>query len=277
MAVDFGPEWSASLRRGDEAELGAWLALAHACCDEADRIALASFRRDLVITAKPDRTLVTQADQAIERVIRERIVDRFPGHGLVGEEYGVEQGDAAVRWYIDPIDGTHNYVRGVPLFGTLLAVERDGEIQAGVLSAPAMRERWFARRGAGAWARGLDGERRIRVSEVGSLGDAQVLYGSATDSRRSGLMPGFDALVGSAWRERGFGDFWGYALVAEGAAECMLETGMNAWDLAAPQVLIEEAGGRVTDVTGARRIDAPSFVGTNGRLHEEILRIVGGG
>jgi histidinol-phosphatase len=214
---------------------------------------------------------VTQADQAIERVIRERIADAYPDHGLVGEEYGVEQGDASIRWYIDPIDGTHNFIRGVPLFGTLLGVERDREMQVGVMSAPAMRDRWFAWRGGGAWSRGLDGERRIRVSEVSSLDDAQVLYGSANETRSSGLMPGFDGLVAAAWRERGFGDFWGYALVAEGAAEVMLETGMHSWDLAAPQVIIEEAGGRVTDIDGDRRIDADSFVGSNGRLHDTIL------
>jgi histidinol-phosphatase len=162
----------------------------------------------------------------------------------------------------------------VPLFGTLLALEVEGELQVGVMSAPAMRERWYARRGGGAWAvgaAGMEGPRRVVVSRVGRIEDAQVLYGSATENRESGLMPGFDALVAAAWRERGFGDFWGYALVAEGAAEVMLETGMSPWDLAAPQVIIEEAGGRVTDADGERRIDAPSFVGSNGLLHDEIL------
>jgi histidinol-phosphatase len=267
----FGSAWSASRRLGTDEELRGWLELALALCDEADDIAGRHFRRDLTISTKPDRSFVTQADQAIERVIRERIADAYPDHGLVGEEYGVEQGDASIRWYIDPIDGTHNFIRGVPLFGTLLGVERDREMQVGVMSAPAMRDRWFAWRGGGAWSRGLDGERRIRVSEVSSLDDAQVLYGSANETRSSGLMPGFDGLVAAAWRERGFGDFWGYALVAEGAAEVMLETGMHSWDLAAPQVIIEEAGGRVTDIDGDRRIDADSFVGSNGRLHDTIL------
>jgi histidinol-phosphatase len=141
-----------------------------------------------------------------------------------------------------------------------------------VISAPAMRERWFACRGGGAWNRGPDGDRRIRVSRVAAIEDAQVLYGSARDNMESGLMPGFDALISASWRDRGFGDFWGYALIAEGAAEAMLETGMHAWDLAAPLVVIEEAGGRVTDVNGERRIDAPSFVGSNGLIHDEVLR-----
>jgi histidinol-phosphatase len=269
-----GPAWSASWARASEAELERWLGFALAACDAADEIGLRHFRRDIEVLTKPDRTFVTEADRAIERLIRDRISAAFPDHGLVGEEYGVEAGLASHRWFIDPIDGTHNFIRGVPLFGTLLALEVEGELQVGVMSAPAMRERWYARRGGGAWAvgaAGMEGPRRVVVSRVGRIEDAQVLYGSATENRESGLMPGFDALVAAAWRERGFGDFWGYALVAEGAAEVMLETGMSPWDLAAPQVIIEEAGGRVTDVDGERRIDAPSFVGSNGLLHDEIL------
>jgi histidinol-phosphatase len=275
----FGPEWSAGLRRVPEAELDAWLDLAHDACDEADRIARAVFRRDLEITTKPDRTFVTQADTEIERAIRERIKAAHQDHGLVGEEYGTEDGDAATRWYIDPIDATHNFIRGVPLFGTLLAVERDGELQAAVLSAPALRERWWARRGGGAWARSADDAipRQIRVSRISSLADAQVLYGSGHDIEVSGRAPGFRALLGEVWRERGFGDFWGYALLAEGAAEAMVEVDLWPWDAAAPTVLIEEAGGRVTDLDGRRAIDAGTFLATNGLLHEEVLGRLRGG
>ena len=270
----YGADWSASLAAAPDRELEAWLALAQAACDEADGIARGGFRRDLEIAAKPDRTFVTQADTAIERAIRARILAAFPDHGLVGEEYGVESGDARTRWYIDPIDGTHNFIRGVPLFGTLLAVERDGELQAAVISAPALRERWWARRGGGAWARGADDAepRRIRVSGIGRLGDAQVLYGSGHDLEASGLAPGFHGLLGEVWRERGFGDFWGYALLAEGAAEAMIEVGLSSWDAAAPTVLVEEAGGRVTDFAGRRAIDSGSFLATNGLLHDEVLR-----
>jgi histidinol-phosphatase len=269
----YGAEWSAGLRRGDEAELEGWLALAHAACDEADTMARAAFRRDLRITTKPDRTFVTETDTAIERAIRTRIANAHPDHGLVGEEYGTEAGDAATRWYIDPIDGTHNFIRGVPLFGTLLAVERDGELQAAVLSAPALHERWWARRGGGAWARSADDvePRRIHVSGVASLADAQLLYGSGHDIEASGRAPGFHALLGDVWRERGFGDFWGYALLAEGAAEAMVEVDLWPWDAAAPMVLIEEAGGRVTDLDGHRAIDSRTFLATNGLLHDEIL------
>lgn len=278
-APTFGPAWSATLRNGTDAELRGWLEVALAACDEADDIARSHFRRDLEITTKPDRTFVTQADTAVERRIRERLADAFPDHGLVGEEYGTEAGDAPVRWYIDPIDGTHNYIRGVPLFGTLLAVERDGELQAAVLSAPALDERWWAHRGGGAWARnrGDAAARRIRVSGVGDLADAQVLYGSGRDIVASGRAPGFEALLQDAWRERGFGDFWGYALLAEGAAEAMIEVDLMPWDAAAPTVLIEEAGGRVTDLEGRRRIDSGSFLASNGLLHDTVrARLLGG-
>jgi len=272
MGDTHGADWSAGRRRADVAQLREWLEFGLAACDAADAIAMAHFRRDVAVERKPDRTYVTAADQAIEREIRDRIAAVYPAHGLVGEEYGTEGDRAPIRWYIDPIDATHNFMRGVPLFGTLLAVEQDGEVQVGLISAPALRERWFAWRGGGAWNRGLDGERRLHVSGIAALEDAQLLYGSGRENVASGLMPGFDALLSAAWRERGFGDFWGYALVAEGAAEAMLETGMSSYDLAAPQVLIEEAGGMVSDVKGDRRIDAPSFVGSNGLLHEELLR-----
>ncbi len=271
-ATAYGPAWSAGLRRAGKGDLAAWLALALEMCDEADRLALRWYRRDVPTSRKPDRTFVTEADQAIERLIRDRVHAIHPDHGFVGEEYGEEDGAAGVRWFIDPIDGTHNFIRGVPLFGTLLGVEVGGEMQVGVMSAPAMGERWYAARGTGAWAVGRDGSRRrIQVSEVAALGDAQLIYGSRRENVGSGLMPGFDALLEASWRDRGFGDFWGYALVAEGAAEAMLETGMHSWDVAAPLVIIEEAGGRVTDVEGRRGVDAPSFIGSNGRLHEEIL------
>jgi histidinol-phosphatase len=276
--TDYGTDWSASLRRGTDTELRGWLDVALAACDEADTIARSHFRRDLQIDTKPDRSFVTQADTAIERMIRARLHDAFPDHGLVGEEYGTESGDASVRWYIDPIDGTHNFIRGIPLFGTLLAVERDGEMQAAVLSASALDERWWGWRGGGAWARNRgEPPRRIHVSGVTTLADAQILYGSARDLEASGRVPGFQGILHDAWRERGFGDFWGYALVAEGAAEAMIEVDLSAWDAAAPFLLIEEAGGRATDFEGRRAVDSRSFIATNGAMHETIrARLLGG-
>jgi histidinol-phosphatase len=242
----WGSEWSASLRRGSEAELRGWVEAALRWCDETDAIAMAHFRRELA--------------------------EAFPDHGVVGEEYGIDAAGASVRWLVDPIDATHNFMRGVPLFATLMAVERDGELQAAVISAPALGERWWAWRGGGAWSAGrADGApRRIAVSRIADVADAQVLYSSGTDLERSGRAPGFRDLAAAAWRERGFGDFWGYTLVAEGAAEAMLEVGLSVWDAAAPMVIVEEAGGRVTDFDGRRAPGGPSFLATNGLLHDEI-------
>jgi len=279
IAAGFGADWSASRRLGSDAELRGWLDLALRLCDGADAMALGHFRQELEIATKPDRSFVTEADTAIERRIREGILDAHPDHGLVGEEHGTESAGASVRWYIDPIDGTHNFMRGVPLFGTLLGVERDGEMQVGVMSAPALRERWFAWRGGGAWASGSAGlppgePRRIRTSSLDRIDESQLLYSSPTDIEP--YAPGFRALMARAWRDRGFGDFWGYALVAEGAAEAMIEVGMNAWDLAAPLLIIEEAGGRVTDFTGFRSIHEETMLATNGFLHDEILAALPG-
>lgn len=273
-AVDFGPAWSASLRRGPEPELRGWVDAALAWCVETDAIAMKHFRRDLGLRRKPDRTFVTVADTAIETRLRERIARAFPRHGIVGEELGEEGAGAATRWYVDPIDGTHNYMRGVPVFGTLLAVERDGELQAAVISAPALRTRWGAWRGGGAWAFGTVGgasPRRIGVSRIDDLADGHVLYTSLSEIEASGRAPGLRRLLAGAWRERGFGDFWSYTLVAEGAAEAMVEVDLSPWDAAAPFLLVEEAGGRATDITGERTIHGGTFVATNGLLHERVL------
>jgi histidinol-phosphatase len=275
--TEFGPDWSGSLRLGDEAELERWLAFALSLCDVADALALGSFRRDLRISTKPDRTFVTEADRAIEEELRARIADAFPDHGVVGEEFGTSDPDAAIRWYVDPIDGTHNFMRGVPLFGTLLGIERDGELQVGVVSAPAIGGRWYARRGGGAWAvdtgrTGAEPPRRITVSKVSAVRDMQLLYGSAQDVVASGKAPGFAALIDEVWRDRGFGDFWGYTLVAEGAAEAMVESDLSSWDMAGPMVVVEEAGGRMTTFDGRRSVHERSVVASNGILHDEVLR-----
>ena len=196
---------------------------------------------------------------------------------MVGEEFGVEAGNAPTRWYIDPIDGTHNYIRGVPIFATLLAVERDGELQAAVISASALGERWWGWRGGGAWVSGGKrpaGPHRIAVSRIGKLEEAQILFASATELEASGLTPGFRRLLASSWRERAFGDFWGYTLVSEGAAEVMVEPDLSPWDAAAPFLLVEEAGGRVTDFAGNRSIANRTFLATNGMLHDEVRSVL---
>jgi histidinol-phosphatase len=251
-----------------QSELQRWRDTALSLCDEADRLAMAGFRRDIRIEAKLDKSLVTEIDRSIERMVRSRLNREYPGAGIIGEEEGTEAGNASVCWYVDPIDATHNFVRGITVFATLLAVAVDGEMQLGVVSAPAMRERWVAWRGGGAWR----GSERIRVSKVATIEQSQLLYGSRRDDVASGLVPGFDSVMNAAWRTRGFGDFWGHMLVAEGAAEAMIETGAHPWDWAAPLVIVEEAGGRFTTATGERAIDGESAVVTNGLIHDELLR-----
>ncbi len=259
-------------------EVGAAVHTALAACDEADAISLASFRRAIEIQTKPDASFVTAADTAVERAIRERIATRFPDHGLVGEEYGEAPSDSGRRWIIDPIDGTHNYMRGVPVYATLLALEIDGEMAVGVVSAPAMHRRWFSWREGEAWAvetvpGGWDPATatRLSVSAVEDLDATSVVYSSYPSIVDSGLAPGFGSLLGKVWRDRGLGDFYGYMLVAEGAAEVMVESELKLWDLAGPMAVMRHAGARVTDLRGGGDMPARGVLATNGRLHETIL------
>ncbi len=259
-------------------EIGAAVEVALAACDEADAISLASFRRAIRIEAKPDASFVTEADTAVERAIRQRITARFPGHGLVGEEYGEAPSDSGRRWIIDPIDGTHNYMRGVPVYATLLALEIDGEMVVGAVSAPALQRRWFSWQGGGAWAvdtqaGGWDrtSATALSVSAVDSLDATSVVYSSYPSIVDSGLAPGFGRLLGKVWRDRGLGDFYGYMLVAEGAAEVMVESELKLWDLAAPLAVMRQAGAHVTDLAGGGDMPARGVLATNGRLHSTIL------
>lgn len=259
-------------------EIGAAVEVALAACDQADAISLASFRSALRVEAKPDDSFVTEADTAVERAVRERIAARFPDHGLVGEEYGEERSASGRRWIIDPIDGTHNYMRGVPVYATLLALEVEGRLTVGVVSAPALHRRWFAWADGGAWAvetrgGGWDAGSAVRlsVSAVESLDSASVVYSSYPSLVGSGLAPGFGALLGHVWRDRGLGDFYGYMLVAEGAADVMVEADLKVWDLAGPLAVLQEAGARVTDLSGGPDMPARGVLATNGRLHDAIL------
>src|SRR5437868_8063248 len=226
------------------------------------------FRRDLHIDRKPDRTYVTQADIAIETELRERIAANYADHGVLAEELGADSANRETRWIIDPIDATHSYMRGIPAFATLIALERAGVMELGVISAPAMQSRWHASRGAGAWS----GNRRLQVSRIKTLADAQIFYASRTAFIEEGKERGFDAVVKESWRDRGFGDFWGYTLVAEGAGEAMIEPQLYSWDLAAPLVIVEEAGGRVTDLEGRRTYAGGNALASNGLLHNAILK-----
>ncbi len=242
---------------------------AHALLDETDVLALRHFEAGVTAARKADRTLVTAADTEVERTIRERIADRYPEHGLMGEEYGSEAADAATGWIIDPIDATHNFVRGIGVFATLLACRVDGDLVLGLVSAPAMGERWWATVDGGAWRRRASGERRIGVSSVPTLAAGQLLYGRAL-----GLEGRVARATSGAWRDRGFGDFWGHMLVAGGSAEAMIEDGVAPWDMAAPHVVVTAAGGRMTDLEGRPSWTDPRVVTSNGLVHDELLRLL---
>ena len=241
--------------------MSADLEFALALADEADALSLPRFRAvDLRVETKPDLTPVTDADRSVERALRERIARERPGDTVLGEEEGDEGGD--VRWIVDPIDGTKNFSRGIPVWATLVALERDGVVVCGVASAPALGHRWWASRGDGAYR---DGE-RLAVSKVARLEEATVSFS------RSGLRdPRTIELALAAWHAQPFSDFWAHLLVAEGAVDVAAEHAMNVWDNAALQVIVEEAGGRFTDLAGNPRIDGGSAVSTNGLLHDEVL------
>jgi histidinol-phosphatase len=251
------------------------LAFAHGLADAADPVALGYFHGELIISAKHDHTLVTQADTGIEALLRDRIAAAFPTHGVLGEELGVEAGDGETRWIIDPIDGTHNFVRGIPIWATLIAVERAGALVAAVVSAPALGQRWYASLGAGAATRVAGEERSIRVSAVAGLGEAQVVFSTLRSIEVADRGAGLRRLVAAAWRDRGFGDFWGYMLVAQGSAEVMVEVGPTVWDLAAPALVVREAGGRMTDFAGDPSHTGPEALASNGLLHDQVLRLLG--
>ena len=252
----------------------ALLRFAHELLDETDAIALRHFGGELTIDAKPDRTLVTQADTGIETHLRERIAAAFPRHAVAGEELGVAGDAGAGRWIIDPIDATHNFVRGIEVFATLLAFERHGALELGVVSAPAMRRRWHAARGGGARLRSDGSERDLHVSRISSLADAQIVFSTLRGLDNAGLGDGLRRITQRAWRDRGFGDFWGHMLVAQGAGETMIEYGVKPWDMAAPYVVVTEAGGRMTDLDGASSWTAPNVLSSNGLLHDELLGLL---
>jgi histidinol-phosphatase len=242
-----------------------------ALLDETDPLVMRHVKTGLRVSAKPDASLVTQADTEVETLLRQRIGAAFPSHGLVGEEFADEAGDGETRWIIDPIDGGHNLVRGIPVFATLLAVERAGELVAAAVSAPALQRRWHAARGEGASVRDLMGEREVHVSAVDKMANAQVVWSGLRPLEAAGYGAAIATLAGRAWRDRGFGDFWGYMLVAEGAADAMLEIGPTLWDLAAPALIVREAGGRLTDFSGRDSYAGPQALASNGRLHAAIV------
>ncbi len=253
------------------------LSLALSLADAADAISIDRFRAlDLVVTSKPDRTPVTDADRAVEQAIRDRLALARPDDGILGEEFGTVDGTTLGvhrQWIIDPIDGTANFLRGVPIWGTLIALAIDGRPVVGVVSAPALSQRWWAARGHGAYAAAHGAApRRLRVSGVSALGDAVLSYNSLPGWDDAGRLEPLIDLTRSVWRARAIGDMWSYMLVAEGAIDIAGEFDLQPYDMAALQPIVEEAGGRFTSVDGD---DGPwhgSALATNGVLHEEVLR-----
>ena len=251
------------------------LTLAHELADVADAITLARFRAlDLSVAAKPDLTPVSDADLAVEAELRRLLGRARPADAVLGEEHGTT-GSGPRRWVVDPIDGTKNFVRGVPVWATLIALQVDGVVDVGVVSAPALGRRWWAGRGLGAWAgtgeAGMADGTRLRVSGVAELQDAHLSYSSLRGWRAQGRLDGLLDLSDRCWRTRAFGDFWSHMLVAEGAVDASFEPEVSLWDLAALQVVVEEAGGRFTDLQGRAAPDGGSAVCSNGLLHDEVL------
>ena len=246
-----------------------WLQLLHEIADGADGIALRHFRRaDLRVDDKQDGSPVSEADQAIEAMAREIVGRRVPGLGVYGEEEGETKptGNDA-RLIIDPIDGTRNFVRGIPVFASLLAIEEAGRLVAGVVSAPAMRLRWYAARGSGAFL----GPRRLHVSSIHDLARAHLFHGDLSGRVEGRLPPALPALLKRVERTRGFGDFYQHMLVAEGAGEIALDVKMQPWDIAAVKIIVEEAGGRSTSFAGADGVNVPNLVSSNGLVHDAVL------
>jgi histidinol-phosphatase len=239
--------------------------------DLADAITLARFRApDLQVDTKSDNTPVTDADRATEQALRDALQRLRPEQAIVGEEFGGD-GQAEWRWILDPIDGTINYANGVPVWATLIALMRGDRAVCGVVSAPALRRRWWAATGQGAFT---DSGERIRVSRTTTLEEAYVSCTDVRDFAARGGEAGFRTLLARARVVRAFGDFWSHMLVAEGVIDIAIEAWVNPWDVAATQVILAEAGGRFSDFEGADRIDSGNVMTTNSLLHDELVALM---
>jgi histidinol-phosphatase len=272
-------------RATDESDLAADLSLAFRLADEADAIALARFRAlDLVIETKPDLTPVSDADRAVEEALRRTLGRERSDDAVLGEEFGVT-GTSDRRWILDPIDGTKSYVRGVPVWATLIALAIDHEsapargedVVLGMVSAPALGMRWWATRGAGAWTGTHPSHgRRLTCSQVSSTKDCSVSYSDWNDPawESTGHRAGFQSLLEQAWRTRAYGDFWSHLLVAEGAIDVAVEPQLSAWDMAALIPIVKEAGGQITALDGSPALTGGNALSTNGVLHDQVLALL---
>ncbi len=250
-------------------DLDAAVAAATEAAREAGRIALGYYRDGVDVIMKPDQTPVTRADREAEQAIERVLHGTFPAHGMLGEEFG-SRGDQTVRWIIDPIDGTKNFIRRIPFWATLIALEDHGEVVAGVIHNPVTDELYSARRGGGAFLNGA----RVHVSDIADLRDATLLHAGLGLVRRAGYWDGFVRLVDATGRQRGFGDYLGYGLLAQGAAEIYAEVDLKPWDLAPCKIVIEEAGGRFTDFSGTPTIYTGTALATNGLVHDTVVSLL---
>ncbi|MDO5728142.1 MAG: histidinol-phosphatase [Actinomycetaceae bacterium] len=248
------------------------LRLAHVLADQADAVTMDRFRStDLKVSAKADHSPVTDADRSAEETIRKQLSSARSRDSVYGEEMGTT-GRSSRVWVIDPIDGTKNYLRGVPVWATLIGLVEDGNVVAGVVSAPALGRRWWAAQGQGAFTgTSLLRNRPIRVSQIDSLSEASLSYSSLDGWEQAGRLDEFLDLTRAMWRTRAYGDFWSYMMVAEGTVDAAAEPELEAYDMAALVAIVEEAGGRFTSLLGDRGPWGGNALATNGRIHQEIL------
>lgn len=258
-----------------DGDLSADLALALRLADAADAASMARFDSpDLDVKAKPDATFVTDADLATEEAIRAILSAERPDDGVLGEEFGTT-GDGARQWIVDPIDGTHNYLKGIPMWTTLIALAIDGVPRVGVVSQPAIARRWWAASGHGAWTHTPAGaEKRIGVSAVDEIDRASISFQSVGQWQDAGELPALKRLTSAVWRDRGYGDAWPYMLLAEGRLELVAEFGVQEYDLAALVPIVIEAGGSFTSFSGTHSIAERSSLATNGVLHDAFLDLL---
>ncbi|TQK19846.1 histidinol-phosphate phosphatase [Microbacterium sp. SLBN-154] len=258
-----------------DGDLAEDLALALRLADVADAVSMARFdASDLDVRTKADASHVTEADLATEQAIRGVLAAERPEDDVFGEEFG-SSGAGVRRWVIDPIDGTANYLRGIPMWSTLIALTVDGVPRVGVVSQPAIARRWWAASGLGAWTNAADGgPRRLAVSSVDSLTEASVSFQSIGQWREAGQLAALERLTAAVWRDRGYGDAWPYMLLAEGRLEFVAEFGVQEYDIAALVPIVHEAGGRFTDFTGTDTLTAGSSLATNGSLHRTFLDLL---
>lgn len=263
MAAELSP----AVRRYDDD-----MRLAHVIADQVDAQTMSRFLAvDLKVDTKPDLTPVSDADRSAEEIVRAQLARTRPRDSVLGEEMGTT-GRSARQWVIDPIDGTKNFVRGVPVWATLIGLLEDDDVVLGLVSAPALGRRWWAAKGGGAWTgRSLASARQLHVSRVARLEDASLSYSSLGGWAEAGRLRAFLGLAQRCWRNRAYGDFWSYMLVAEGAVDVACEPELEVYDMAALVPIVTEAGGRFTSLFDVPGPFGGNAVATNGLLHAEVL------